>query len=254
MRHPVVAHDGVDRARDLVPRGQLFDEALAVGAEERCALAADRLGDEKPLTTRDAGDGRRVKLHELEVGERGPGRVGEHHPDPDRARRVGRARPQCGGAAGREDRRTGSHGQPVLADDPDAAALVVHPERCGTGALDDGDPRVLHDHAAELAHDPAPGGAPAGMHDAAAAVPALETEGQSPGAVGVEAHAVALEVGDGSRRLGDQDLGCSAADDPAARDLRVLEVDARRSRPRRALRPGRPGPSSWPSARAAWPR
>ena len=103
-----------DRARDLVARRELVDEALAVGVEQRRALAADRLGDQEALAARDAGDRGRVELHELEVGERGAGGVGEQQPDAERAGRVGRARPERGRAAGGEDRSRarGSRGRP----------------------------------------------------------------------------------------------------------------------------------------------
>ena len=93
-----------DRARDLVARRELLDEALAVGVEQRGALAADRLGDEEALAALDAGHRGRVELHELEVGERGAGAAGEQQADAERARRVGRALPQRGRAAGGEDR------------------------------------------------------------------------------------------------------------------------------------------------------
>ena len=69
---------GLDGAGDLVAGLELVDEALAVGVEERGALAADRLGDEEAVDAlggaaaelvRAAGDHRGgVELDELEVG------------------------------------------------------------------------------------------------------------------------------------------------------------------------------------------
>ena len=58
----------------------------------------------RPLMPVDRG---RVELHELEVGERGAGAAREQQADAQRARRVGRALPQRGRAAGGEDDRAG---------------------------------------------------------------------------------------------------------------------------------------------------
>ena len=77
---------------------------------------------------------------------------------------------------------------------------------------------LLLDHVGrELAQDPAPGRAAAGVHDAADPVAALEPEREVAVAVGVEAHAERLEVGEARRRLRAQDLGGRAPHEPAAR-------------------------------------
>ena len=51
-RLAAAVHDGADRARHVVARRQLVDEALAVGVVQRRALAADGLGDEEALAAR----------------------------------------------------------------------------------------------------------------------------------------------------------------------------------------------------------
>ena len=82
------------------------------GVEQPRALAADRLGDQEAVGAGSVSraDHRGVKLHELEVGELGARRVGEQQPGPDRARRVGGALPQGGGAAGgQHDRARRDH-------------------------------------------------------------------------------------------------------------------------------------------------
>ncbi len=95
-------------ARATWSRGlELLHEALAVGLVQGRALAADGLGDQEPLAALEADDRGGVELRELEVGELRAGRAGEDEAGAERARRVRRARPQRGGAAGGEDRRAG---------------------------------------------------------------------------------------------------------------------------------------------------
>ena len=177
----------------------------------------------KPSRPGDADDGGRVKLQELEVGELGARGVGDRHPDPQRARRVRRARPQRGRAAGGEDRRAGAHRAAVLERDAGAAA-VVHPRARGARALQHRDARLVDDERRELAHDAPAGRAAAGVHDAAHRVPALEAEREHAAAVGVEAHAHALEVAHARRRLADEHLRGRAAHEVAAGGLGVGEM------------------------------
>ena len=68
---------------------------------EQRALAAERLGEQETVVD----ERRRVELHELEVGERGAGAVGEGDPFAERTGRVRRPLPERGVAAGREHRR-----------------------------------------------------------------------------------------------------------------------------------------------------
>ena len=124
LGRPLSSHLRPDRARHLVARRELLDEALAVGVQQGGALAADRLGDQEALAALDAGHGGRVELHELEVGERRAGAAREQQADAQRAGRVGRALPQGGRAAGGEDDRAGVDRAPVLADDADAAPVA----------------------------------------------------------------------------------------------------------------------------------
>ena len=102
--------------------------------------------------------------------------------------------------------------------------------------------RVAHEIGRQLAHDAPAGGAAAGVDDPPARVAALEPEREVAGAVGVKAHAQALELADQARRLVDEDLAGGGAHQPAAGALGVLEVQLRRvvDRERRreaALRP-----------------
>ena len=95
-------------ARDDVVAGlELVHEALAVLIVQRRALAADGFGDQEALAAGEADDRGGVELRELEVRELGAGRAGEDEAGAERARRVRRARPQRGGAAGREERGLG---------------------------------------------------------------------------------------------------------------------------------------------------
>ncbi len=178
----------LDGAGDLVARGELVDEALAGAVEQPGALAADRLGDEEPVGAVGGGHHGGVKLHHLQVGQPRAGLVGEQQPGADRAGRIGGARPQRGGAAGRQhDRSGGEHGAVVEADRDRAILRGVDPRRAP--ALDDRDPRVLGRERRELADDPASGGRPASVHDPARRVAALQAQGEPAAAVGVEADA-----------------------------------------------------------------
>jgi hypothetical protein len=66
------------------------------------------------------------------------------------------------------------------------------------------------------------------MGDAASAMAALQPEGEVAVAVGVEAHAEALEVEHARRRLRAQDLGGGGVHGAAAGSDRVLQVALRR--------------------------
>ena len=84
--------------------------------------------------------------------------------------------------------------------------------------------RASRDERGQLADDAPPGRAAAGVDDAAVRVAALEAEREVAVAVGVEAHAEALEVGDDPRRLAAQDGGRARADEAAPGALGVLAV------------------------------
>ena len=79
-----------DRARDHVAGRELVGKAAAVVVDEQGALAAQRLGEQEAVVDERG----RMELHELEVGQRRPGAVGEREPLAERARRVGRALPE----------------------------------------------------------------------------------------------------------------------------------------------------------------
>ena len=79
----------LDGQGDLVPRGELVDEALAVAAQERRALAAHGLGDQEAVAVAVARKCRGVELDELQVGQVGVHCVGERMAAAGGARRVG---------------------------------------------------------------------------------------------------------------------------------------------------------------------
>jgi hypothetical protein len=215
---------------DLVARRQLVHEALAALVDQERALAAGRLGDQEAVVARLVVDERgRVELRHLEVGELGPGVLGERHARADRPARVGGALPERGGAAGREDGRPRAHDRLAAAPagqlraEADAAAVVA-PQRAGGRALQHLDVLVLGHEGRQLARDALAGGAAARVHDAADRVPALEPEGERAAAVGVEGHAEALQVAHGRRRLLAEGLHGAAARGVAAGGERVGEV------------------------------
>src|SRR6202042_1788377 len=97
----------LDRARDFVAWRQLVHEALSVAIQQRGPLAADRLGDQEAFPALHADHRCRMELDELEVRQGCPGGVRQQEPLADRARWVGRARPQGGGATGAQNRGPG---------------------------------------------------------------------------------------------------------------------------------------------------
>ena len=213
-----------DRARHGVARGELVDEALAVRAVQRGALAAHGLGDQEALSAREPDDGRRVELADFEVRQRGAGGLREHQPGSNGlagwscATTARRRRPWRARRRGRPDAAAVVEQQPAPSSIASAAARRV---------LEHLDAVLLGDDRRQLAQDPAAGRAPARMRDAAGAVAALEAEREVAVAVGVEAHADPLEVAEALRRLLAEHLGGRAAHDPAARGQRVLEVALR---------------------------
>ena len=194
---------------------------------ERGALAADGLGDQEALAALDADDRGGMELRELEVGELGAGGAGEQQAGAERARRVGRARPQRGGAAGGEDR--GAGGELPAVGGHDAAAGE---DAGGAVALEDLDVGVLDGRGRQRAQDPAARRAAAGVDDPAAAVAALEAEREVAVAVGVELDAELLQLSDPVRRLVREHLGGGSARQAAPGDQRVLQVQLAASRRR----------------------
>ena len=117
------------------------------------------------------------------------------------AGRVRGARPQRRGAARGEDHRARRDDAPVVAGDRADAPVVAREQRAHAAALEHLDALLLDDVGGELAQDPPPGRAAAGVDDAPDPVAALEPEREVAVAVGVEAHAERLEVGEARGRL-----------------------------------------------------
>ena len=126
-----------------------------------------------------------------------------------------------------EDRRARPELPPVVGGDA-ADAAVRGEQGAHAGVLQHLDARLLDDVRGELAQDAPAGGAAARVDDAADRVAALEAEREVAVAVGVEAHAEPLEVGEAGGRLVAEHLGRGAAHEIAAGDQRVVEVLGRR--------------------------
>ena len=247
---PPSARARSDHARHLVARRELVDEALARGVEQERTLAADRLGDRGSPSAPRAGTRGGVELHELEVGQRGPGLAGEDQAGADRAARVRGARPQRGRAAGCEhEPRGGDRAPSSQARRPTQRPAAVA-ERAARQALQHLDPLVFGDERGQLARDRA--GRSRCRRRARPAARSGRPRGPSASAapaVGVEAHAELLEVAHRAGRL--------LAQDPAARGAPARgrrpacpRGAARASRPPPARPRGRPAPSSSPTGRA----
>ena len=180
----------------------------------------------------------------------GAGRVREPQADPERARRVRRARPQRRGAAGGEHRRRApGRARPSSSTTP-TQRPSARPQRRRRAA-----PSSTLDARRPRRRAPRGGARRAGRSRCrrrarpGARVAALEPEREVAVAVGVEADAELLEV---ARRLrGASSTSTRAADcggrAPRPGELGVARGAGRASRRPRARRPGRPGPSSWRS-------
>ena len=81
----------LDGSGDLVAGGELVDKPLPGGVEQPRALAADCLGDEKAVAPVRRRDRRRMKLHELEIGEGSARAEGQQQSTAGRPGGVGRA-------------------------------------------------------------------------------------------------------------------------------------------------------------------
>ena len=205
--------------------------------DEMGTLAPKRLRDERLLPRRALTEveHRRVELHELEVGDPGPGAQGRGHAVTRRHRWVGRRGVDLAEPARREhDRATVGCADPVdlaLADDVEGHAAhgavrggeQVDDDR----VLDDLDTRVV-DHPVER-RDERPGdlragGVTPGMGDAVAVVAAFAGQRDLSPGVPVELRAEGHELAHPVRALGDE---CPHRIDVAQADPRhqgVLEV------------------------------
>ena len=137
-RSPVSSQPRLDRARDLVARRELVDEALAGGVVQRRALAADRLGDEEAL----APGARRSRPWDGTAAARG--RRARRRPRGRAAARcpASRAGWSCAPTAPRR-RRWRSRPRARATTRPSsqisaAAALARAPQRACAGALEHG--------------------------------------------------------------------------------------------------------------------
>ena len=221
----------VDRARDLVAGRQLVHEPLAVGVHQQRALAAHRLRDQEAVElARRARERGGMELHELEVGERGAGLVGEQQAGADRAARVGRALPQRGRAAGASTvARAGIAPDSVRTP---TQRPSVDPQREGGAALVHLDALVRRDESDRRAVTAA-GRAAAGVHDAAARVASLERQLQL--AVGERSKGIPARSSSRTRvrRLGAEDPARSVARCRARRSVSCEVQLAGRRRERR---------------------
>ena len=224
-----------DRAGDLVAWGELVDEALAGEVVQGCALAADRLGDQKSLPPGEADHGGGVELQQLEICQRRAGGMGEQQADSLGAGWVGGARPQRRGAARAEHDRAGGDDPSVVTDQAATAGvrwwlgggmggLLISPQRSCSGALEHGDEGLLGNERRELAHEPATCRGASGVHDAPDRMTALQAERQGSGAVAVEADSQRLQVFHACGRLAHEDLGRRASDERTSGTFGVGQV------------------------------
>ena len=223
---PGERHLPLDRSGDLVARGELVHEALAARVEQPGSLAAHRLGDQEAVGAVIADHRGGMELHQLEVGQRRAGREREQQSPSDRARGVGRARPQGGGTAGGEHDGAGGDLVAVVEADSDATT-AVDDQLHDPPALEHLDVGVLGDDRGKLPDQAPAGRGSAGVHDPPRRVTALEAEGQMAAAVRVEAHAQPGQVGDGFGRLLAQDARRGLAHGVTAGGDRVLQVALR---------------------------
>ena len=183
---------------------------------EQRALAAQRLGEQEAVVDERG----RVELHELEVGERGAGAVGEREPLAERAGRVRRPLPERGVAAGREQRRARADGAAV--GEHAGAAAVGLPERDDALVLDERDPRVLAHARGERGRDRLARLGAARVRDAADASGRPRGRGRRR-----TRRRPSTQVGDPRRRLLGQHADGALAAEPAAGAQRVLGVQRR---------------------------
>ncbi len=190
----------VDRGGDDVARAHLVDEASPVG-EEVSAGATDRLGDQRQGSPRAAADveARGVELHELEVGEPGPGTSGEDHPAAPGAERVRRVAVEGGAATRREHDAAGPQLQrTVRIQHEDAGDAVVVDEQLQRSPADDGDVGGGGDLRREGVDDRRSCAVAADVADPVPAVAPFAPEGELTGGVPVEGDAGRHELGDES--------------------------------------------------------
>ena len=228
-----------DRPRDDVARRELVGEPLAVVVDEQRALAAQRLREQEAVVDQ----GGRVELHELEVGERCAGAVGEGEPLAERAGRVRRPLPERGVAAGREQRRRGGD-RPARGDHARAAPVRLEQAE-HRRTLDDRDPRVGPNAVGERLGDRLARLGAAGVDDPAPRVAALAAEAL------VELDAERDEVGDARGRLLGQHPRRRSPGSARARRAACRPRAAPACRPLRAPPRRRPAPASCSSRRAA---
>ena len=124
-----------DRTGDDVARSQLVGEAVPVVVDQKRTGAAQRLAEQEAGADERGG----VKLHELEVGHRGAGAVGQRDAVADRAARIRRPLPERRRATGGEHRRA-PRDESVLRANAEAAT-VCRPEIDDPLTLDDRDAR-----------------------------------------------------------------------------------------------------------------
>jgi hypothetical protein len=108
MVRALLGHAGGHGAAHHVAGGQLVDELLTRPVAQQRAVAAQRLGQQRPGHGGMVQRGR-VELHELDIGRGHPGPQGHGHAVAGRLRRVGGHREQLAGPAGGQHHMVGAH-------------------------------------------------------------------------------------------------------------------------------------------------
>ena len=220
------------------------------------ALAADRLGDQRLLAARRAAEphDRRVELHELQVGDLGPGPQRQAHAVAGGHRGVGGGVEDLAHAAGGQHDRLGVDRADAVAralahdvqrDAGDAAVGVLEQVQ-DQGVVDDLD---LADGVLQRRDQGAgyllAGGVAAGVRDAVGQVAALAGERDRAVLVLVELRAQGDQAAHGRRALGRPGCGRPPRRRRRPRPPGCRSCGPRGCRRRRARRRCRPAPSGW---------
>ena len=223
-------------------------EALAAFVHEECAVAPDRLREQRGRIAPDIESGR-VELDELRIGDNRAGARGHGKPAALRLRRVGRNPVKLADAAGRQDNRAARQergparfARPPHIDASDASLLAhklhgfrVFEHRYRGGRGNSGDQRGHHSLASPVAAD---------AHDPARAMRRLLRQAQLALKVAVEGHAIAQQILDALPGFESQNACHFGIGKAGARGNRIGGMGLRRvalayCRGDSALRPGR---------------
>ena len=224
-----------DAARHAIARRQVArrlvarHERLALGVQQPRAFAAQRLGQQESRLARQH-QGRRVELHELEIGNAGAAAVRHRHAVAGRHRRIRRIAIDVARAAGREQHRLRPRHPhaPIVGQELHAGAPAALDEQ-----VDDAGVRVRpdaghgRDAPVENAADLAAGRIPRVQHTTDA-VRAFDGQRELPVGTAIEARAPLHQLADESRPVLDERMHGALVAQAVAGGKRVGGVESRR--------------------------